>query len=108
MRENVTEQWLGKKIKAMGGLWLKFTSPGHAGVPDRIIILDGVTVYVELKTARGALSEIQKAMFYQMNKHGVSIHVIYGHDGAEKFLMDIKTPAGLVLGQMPEDVYEWR
>lgn len=108
MREVVTEKWLGQKIKAQGGAWLKFVSPGHTGVPDRIMILRGHVVFVEMKTETEQLSKIQKATFVEMNKCGVSVHVVYGKPGAEKFLTDLKSPAGFVLGGGLEDVYEWR
>ena len=38
MRERTIEAWLRKKIETQGGVFLKFTSPGRDGVPDRIAI----------------------------------------------------------------------
>ena len=39
MRERDIEQYLARKVKAMGGIAFKFVSPRHAGVPDRLVCL---------------------------------------------------------------------
>ena len=50
-RERDIESWLRDKIQQMGGVAMKFTSPGNDGVPDRIAILPGGQVwFIELKT----------------------------------------------------------
>lgn len=49
MREKDIEARLVRHVKRLGGLCYKFTSPGHAGVPDRIIFYKGKTILVELK-----------------------------------------------------------
>lgn len=86
MLEKTIERWLGEKIKKLGGLWLKFTSPGRTGVPDRILILKGQVLFVEMKAEGGTLSAVQKATFKAMNTAGVTIHVVYGKEGAQAFL----------------------
>ena len=56
MREKFVEQKLVRAVKAMGGIAPKFTSPGMAGMPDRLILLpDGKMGFVELK-AFGSVS----------------------------------------------------
>lgn len=50
MREKDIENKLRAEIKALGGLCLKWESPGYTGVPDRMILLPGGRVaFVELK-----------------------------------------------------------
>ena len=50
MLEKEIERGLVASIKALGGLCLKFVTPGFTGVPDRIILLPGGRVaFVELK-----------------------------------------------------------
>lgn len=49
MNEHAIEQHLKKAVEAIGGLCWKFTSPGTAGVPDRICIHRGRVIFVELK-----------------------------------------------------------
>lgn len=41
MLEKAIENKLRKGIKAIGGLCLKWESPGYTGVPDRMILLPG-------------------------------------------------------------------
>ena len=56
MLEREIERKAGERVKAAGGLWLKWVSPGMAGVPDRILIAPGGrVVFVELKQERGRL-----------------------------------------------------
>lgn len=51
--EKDIEQKLVKKVKAVGGLCLKWVCPGWAGVPDRIVLLPGGrVVFVELKRSK--------------------------------------------------------
>ena len=49
MREKDIEQKLVKAVKQIGGMCLKFTSPGFDGVPDRLVLLPlGRMAFVEL------------------------------------------------------------
>ena len=41
MREQQIEQNLAKAVKAAGGIAPKFTSPGFAGMPDRLVLMPG-------------------------------------------------------------------
>lgn len=41
MLEKTIEGKLRDRIRGLGGLCLKFESPGYTGVPDRIILLPG-------------------------------------------------------------------
>lgn len=50
MLEKEVESKLKKPIEQLGGLCLKFVTPGFTGVPDRIILLPGARiVFVETK-----------------------------------------------------------
>jgi hypothetical protein len=50
MLEKEIEAALVKRVKALGGLCEKFTSPGRRSVPDRIVTLPGnKVIFVELK-----------------------------------------------------------
>lgn len=50
MLEKAIEQKLREGIKGIGGLCLKWESPGYTGVPDRMILLPGGRIaFVELK-----------------------------------------------------------
>jgi len=67
--EKQIEAYLVKRVKALGGMAYKFTSPAHRGVSDRIVCLpDGQTWFVELKTEGGRLSALQKVFAEDMAK----------------------------------------
>lgn len=90
-RERYIEAWLRRRIEDLGGMFLKFTSPGNAGVPDRIAVFpDGRLVFVELKTANGKLSRIQKHVCGKLIDMNQQVCIVYGMDGAREFLQDMK------------------
>lgn len=67
MLEKAIESHLVKRVKAIGGVAYKFTSPAHRGVADRVVCLpDGSTWFVELKTESGRLSALQKVFADEM------------------------------------------
>ena len=43
--EREIETYLVKSVKNKKGLCMKWTSPGNAGVPDRIVIVPGGDIY---------------------------------------------------------------
>ena len=54
MLEKEVERYLCKQVKnRLGGMALKFVSPGMSGVPDRIILLPGARVCFVETTAPG-------------------------------------------------------
>jgi len=100
-REKDVEAWLRHAIQAAGGQCWKFTSPGRAGVPDRIILMPrGRVVFVELKTETGELSRIQQHELDQLRNLGHEACVVYGQEAAEDFYYDLRKGVRL------QDVYE--
>lgn len=91
MREKDIEKWLGERLKKLGCLYFKFVSPMNPGVPDRIVILPGGrTVYVELKTEVGRLSNVQKWQIGRMRAMGADVRQVRGMDEARVFLREVK------------------
>ena len=89
LKESEIEGWLKSRIEKKGGLFIKFTSPGNDGVPDRIVILPGGRiVFLELKTRYGKLSAVQKYQIGRLLKLNAEVAVIFGPDAAEDFLQD--------------------
>ena len=89
-RERDAESYLRKKIEKMGGLFLKWTSPGCDGGPDRIVLLPHRDViFVEMKTKTGKLSKVQEYMVQKMIQLGQQVCVVHGTDGAEDFIEDL-------------------
>lgn len=91
LKESEIEAWLKSRIEKLGGMFLKFTSPGNDGVPDRIVIMPaGICVFLELKTRKGKLSEIQKYQIRKLLDCCQQVAVVYGPDAAEDFLKDLQ------------------
>ena len=64
MLERDIEAYLRDGIRNLGGMCLKFITPGFTGVPDRIILLrGGVIAFCELK--RPGQRERQRQAFVQ-------------------------------------------
>lgn len=53
MREAVVESRLRKAVERAGGKCLKWVSPGHTGVPDRLILMPGGRIYFAETKAPG-------------------------------------------------------
>ena len=91
MREQDIERNLTRQVKQLGGLCLKFVSPGTAGVPDRLIVLpSGRVVFAELKTETGKLSKIQAHSIDEMRKRGADVRVLYGLQDVKDFISEIE------------------
>jgi hypothetical protein len=71
MREKYIEQKLEKAVKSMGGLALKFISPGFDGMPDRLILLPGRKIaFVEVKAPGKTLRPLQEKRKRQLEALG--------------------------------------
>lgn len=76
--ESEIERRAGARVKAAGGLWLKWVSPGMAGVPDRILIAPGGrVVFVELKQECGRLSNLQRWVRDRLRGLGCDVRVTH-------------------------------
>ena len=87
MRERDIEKWLRRQVERLGGLAFKFTSPGNDGVPDRLAVLPGGTIYfIELKTDRGRLTPIQVWQQDRLRQLGCQVRTIRGMAEAAAFI----------------------
>jgi len=92
MKESAIEARLVRMVRDRGGLCYKFVSPGNPGVPDRIVITPGGrTIYVELKTEVGRLSNLQKWQRSELEKRGADIRVLKGLDQVKQFVEEVFT-----------------
>ncbi len=89
MREEHVEQYLRREVKRAGGLCEKHISPGNAGVPDRLITLDGRMFLVETKAPKGPLREAQKIDHAQRKRCGVAVVVLRTKDEVDSWLRSL-------------------
>lgn len=89
--ESQIERHLVNGVKKLGGMCVKFVSPGTPGVPDRLIITKtGQIIFVELKTDVGRLSKIQKYVISEMQKRKANVRVVKGLTAVKELLAEIK------------------
>ena len=84
--EGVIEKHLVKRCNENGFLCRKYVSPGYKGVPDRIVIARGHTVFIELKSAVGKLSELQKREIKRMLLSGADVRVYNNKEQIDAFI----------------------
>ena len=88
--EKKIEQRLLKKVKELGGLCLKWTSPGTTGVPDRLVFYKAQVYLVELKDPKGELSARQKYVISQLDQLRIKVHVLWSDQMVDSFIEGIK------------------
>ena len=90
MREKDIEQALVARVKAMGGIAPKFTSPGFDGMPDRLVLLPrGKMALVELKAPGRKLRALQMARPRLLRRLGFKVYVIDGTEQIDSVLEEI-------------------
>jgi hypothetical protein len=77
MREKAVEQKLVQAVKNMGGLALKFVSPGYDGVPDRLVLLPpGKMAFIEVKAPGKQLRPLQVRRKQQLERLGFKVYCL--------------------------------
>ena len=71
MLERDIERKYVKWVKDQGGLAIKFTPRGDIGWPDRIVILNGVQMWVEIKASGKCPRPMQYRRLEQLAALGV-------------------------------------
>lgn len=87
MRESEVQAYLFKRWRSIGGLPLKFVSPGRRGVSDCILLYPGAHVwFVEVKTEKGQLSGLQKLFAEEIAALGFKPFTLYGRHSVDQFI----------------------
>ena len=90
VRENKVETYLNTQIVKLGGVTRKWVSPGRAGVPDRIVFVDAMIVFVEVKTVDGKLMTVQTREQELLRSHGAHVVTVYGESGVDAFISEFR------------------
>lgn len=87
MKEYAIEKHLIRKAQARGGACLKFTSPGTAGVPDRIVVLPGGKIgFAEMKAPGKKPRRLQRAVLRVLYRLGCRVATIDNLKSVEGFV----------------------
>ena len=79
MNEKTLERRLCKEIREVGGLALKFVSPGMSGVPDRLVLLPGQKIaFVEVKSPGQKMRPLQVRRKAQLEALGFQVYCLDG------------------------------
>ena len=75
--EKKLEANLRDRIRNIGGLALKIPATHHAGIPDRLCLLQGgLAFFVEVKTTGEKPRLLQKASHETLRRLGFAVYVI--------------------------------
>lgn len=85
MRETKVEGHLTKESEKRGILSYKFVSPQHNGVPDRLLIGYGLTVYVETKAPGKVPRALQEYQHEILRAHGAKVYVLDTIEKVDEF-----------------------
>ena len=92
MREKTIEHKLTIAAKNMGGIALKFASPGFEGMPDRIVLLPGSHIgFVEVKSTGCNPRPLQLARHRLLRGLGFKVYVLDSEVQIGRILDEIRT-----------------
>lgn len=89
--EGQLQGYTKKEAKKLGVGFYKMICQGKAGFPDVILVHDGKTVYIELKspTGNGKLSRLQQVRIDELRQLGATVYVLNTKDGIDYALKEL-------------------
>lgn len=88
MLEKQIEQYLGRQVKAQGGMSIKLTN--LIGIPDRLVLLpEGKCLFVELKAPGEQPRKIQLKRMKQLHLLGFKTYVIDSYEKVDRVLSEV-------------------
>ena len=93
MREVQIEQTLAKAVKAAGGIAPKFTSPGFAGMPDRLVLMPGGHIgFVEVKAPGEKPRPLQLSRHRPLRRLGFKVYVLDAEGQIGGLMDELQSP----------------
>ena len=88
MRESSIENRFVKECKKRGAWPLKMIAAGTAGMPDRMVLMEGRVVFAELKRPGQLPRALQLKRHEQLAGYGFKVWVIDGKETIEEFIKE--------------------
>jgi Holliday junction resolvase len=76
IRESDIEAALVRFAKKLGIYTRKFTSPAHRGVPDRVFVIGGRVLFMEIKRPGEVPTALQKHEMELLRKVGANVEMV--------------------------------
>jgi len=86
VRERDVERYLVRRVRATGGEIRKVQWLGRRGAPDRLVMLPGRGIWVELKAPGTPLKKHQKREHERMRRMGQTVLVIDSLAGVDQLI----------------------
>lgn len=86
--EGYVEKYLYAQVKVRGGMCIKFLSSIN-GIPDRVVILAGRTVFVETKAPGGQPRRLQLVRHAEMRAAGGDVRVIDTREEVDELIGEL-------------------
>lgn len=86
MRESTIENYLVERVKAMGGEVRKVRWIGRNGAPDRIVMLNGKAIFIELKAPGEKAKPHQVREHERMRRTGQRVEVVDSFERVDEVL----------------------
>ena len=92
MQEKEVERYLREQVKKrLGGMALKFVSPGLSGVPDRGILMPGGKIaFVETKAPARKLRALQEYVCGMIGALGFEVRMVDTKAGVDAFILEME------------------
>ena len=77
MLESRIQRNIIKKVEKLGGLAYKLHTNSVSGLPDLVILYEGLVFFVEVKQPTGVVSKRQKYMHEKFRSVGHEVYILY-------------------------------
>ena len=78
MKEQQLQAKKIKQLEALGWYVVKIIKCNKNGMPDLIAFKGKEFIFIEMKTAIGKISQLQKYRIEELRNHGFTVDVCYG------------------------------
>lgn len=76
MRESEIEKRVCAHAKTKGWLAYKFVSPSNRGVPDRLLLRNGVCIFIEFKAEGKKATKLQQKVMSRIEDQEFDCHLV--------------------------------
>tara|TARA_R100001369_G_scaffold87344_1_gene122775 strand:+ start:115 stop:390 length:276 start_codon:yes stop_codon:yes gene_type:complete len=88
--ERDIERYLVRRVKDLGGVAYKFTSPSRRGVPDRLCVFpDGISVFIECKAPGKKPTVLQTHEIERLRNLGQQVFVVDSKESIDEIVDSI-------------------